>query len=69
MCVHQKENPQKPQTKVKLTKKEMQATLENRRKVVAESQRSALKKKNKVEEGGTSRSRIKKEHEGTKTQA
>jgi hypothetical protein len=33
----------------------------NRRKAIVESSRSVLKRKNKVKEGGTSRSRIKKE--------
>jgi hypothetical protein len=37
------ENPQKPQAKVKRTRKEMQATLENKRKDIVESLRSVLK--------------------------
>jgi len=49
--VHQKENPHKPPTKVKRTREEMQTTLENRKKVVIDSPKSALKRKNKVEEG------------------
>jgi hypothetical protein len=32
LFVHRKENPQKPDAKVKKTKKEMQVALENRRK-------------------------------------
>jgi hypothetical protein len=52
LFVHQKENPQKPQFKVKRTRKEMQTTLENIMKVTIEFPRSALKTKNKVEEGG-----------------
>jgi hypothetical protein len=39
--------------KVKITKEEIQATSENRRKVPAESP-STLKRKNRNEEGGTS---------------
>ncbi len=35
LFVHQKDNPQKPQTKVKKTKEEMQVALENRRKTIA----------------------------------
>ncbi len=66
LFIHQTENPHKPHAKVKRTRKEMQATLENKRKDIVESLRSALKKKNKVEEGGALRSIIKKEHEGTK---
>ncbi len=49
-----KTNPQKPQTKVKRTREEMQVTLENKRKVIAKSLRSVLKRNNRVEEGGTS---------------
>jgi hypothetical protein len=46
MFVHQKENPQKPQAKVKKTREEMQATLENRRNVVAKSLKNVFKRKN-----------------------
>jgi len=52
MFLHQKENPQKPPTKVKRTKEEMQITLENRKKVATNFIRSGLKRKNRVEEGG-----------------
>jgi hypothetical protein len=44
----------------------MHATLENIRKVATKFPRSVLKRKNKVEEGGTLGSRVKKEHETTK---
>jgi hypothetical protein len=43
----------------------MHATLDNRRKVATKSPRNALKRKNKVEEGGALGSRVKKEHETT----
>jgi len=52
MFVHQKENPQKPSTKVKRSRGEMQTTLENRKKATIDFLRSALKRNNKVEEGG-----------------
>jgi len=52
--VYQKENPQKPQIKVKRTREEMQTTLENKKKVATNSPRSVFKKKNRVEEGGAS---------------
>ncbi len=51
LFVHQKDNPQKPMAKVKRTREEMQITLENKKKVTIDSPRSALKRKNKVEEG------------------
>jgi len=51
LFVHQKENPHKQPAKVKKTKEEMQITLENRKRDIAESPRSALKRKMKVEEG------------------
>jgi len=41
----------------------MQATLKNGKKVAANSPKSALKRKNKVEEGGALSSGVKKEHE------
>jgi len=41
--------------------------LENRNKAVAESLRSALKKKNKGKEGGALGLRVKKEQESIKT--
>ncbi len=53
LFVHQKENPQKPPTKVKKTKEEMHTTLENKKKATRDSLRSALKKKNKVEDKGS----------------
>jgi hypothetical protein len=59
LFVHQKDNPQKPPAKVKRTREEMQTTLKNKKKVVADSPKSALKRKNKVEEGGASGSREK----------
>ncbi len=52
LFVHQKENSQKPPTKVKKTNEEMQTTLENRKKAIAKSPKSVLKKKNRAEEGG-----------------
>ncbi len=64
--VHQKENPQKPHTKVKRTREEMQAPLENRRKIATKSPRSALMRKNIAKEGGTLGLGIKKEHESIK---
>jgi len=59
--VHQKENPQKPPTKVKRTREEMEITLKNRKKVVTKSPRSNLKRKIKIEEGGASCLRMKRE--------
>jgi hypothetical protein len=53
LFVHQNENPQKPQVKVKRTRKEMQSTLKNKMKVTIEFPRNALKRKNKVKKGGT----------------
>jgi len=38
----------------------METSLENRKKVVIESPRNVFKRKNKVKEGGASRSRVKK---------
>ncbi len=61
LFIHQKENPQKPLTKVKRTKVEMWITLDNRKKAATKSPRNVLKEKNKVEEGGTSNLRVKKE--------
>jgi hypothetical protein len=43
----------------------MQATLNNRKNIVVESPRSVIKRKNKIEEGGASGSRVKKKHENT----
>ncbi len=48
-----KENPQKPLAKVKKIREEMQT---NRKKVAIDFPKSVLKRKNKVEEGGTLRS-------------
>jgi hypothetical protein len=39
----------------------MQKTLDNIKKTAADSPKSAIKRKNKDEEGGASRSRVKKE--------
>jgi hypothetical protein len=39
----------------------MEITLENKKKVTTYSPRSALKRKNKIEEGGASGSRMKRE--------
>jgi len=50
--VHQKDNPHKPSTKVKRTREEMLIALANRKKIVVDFPRSALKRKNRVEEGG-----------------
>jgi hypothetical protein len=61
LFVHQKENPQKPLTKVKRTREEMQTTLENKKKATTNSPRSAPQRKNKVEERGASCSKVKKE--------
>jgi hypothetical protein len=47
----------------------MQTTLENIKKVVADSPRSAFERKNKVEEGRTSGSRVKREQENTDVRA
>jgi hypothetical protein len=47
----------------------MQTTLKNRKKAATDSPRSALKRKNKVEEGGTLGSKVKKEHESTNVRA
>ncbi len=65
LFVHQKDNPQKPHTKVKRIKGEMQATLETKIKTTAESPRSVFKRKDKIEEGGGSRLEIKKKQEST----
>jgi hypothetical protein len=56
---------EKPLTKVKKTREEMQATLEKRRKIATKFPRNALKRKNGVEEGGTSRLGVKKEQNNT----
>jgi hypothetical protein len=68
MFVHQKDNPQKPPAKVKRTREEMQTTMQNIQKVVANSPRSALKKKKKVE-GGTLGSIVRREHESINLKA
>ncbi len=59
--MHQKENSQKPLTKVKRTVEEMRTTLENKMKVIANSPRSVVKRKNIVEEVGASCLRMKRE--------
>ncbi len=56
----QKNSPYRPYTRVKKTKKKMQATFKNKRKFVAKSPRSVFKRKIKIEKGGASRSRVKK---------
>ncbi len=43
----------------------MQTTLKNKKKVVVDSPRSALKNKNKVEEGEASSLGVEREHEST----
>ncbi len=65
MFVHQKDNPKKPSAKVKRTKQEMQSTLKNKNKVVANFSRSAFKRKNIVE-GGALGLGVKREQGGTK---
>ncbi len=66
----QKNNPKKPQTKVKRTRlKEMQVALENRRKIALESPKNVLKRKNIIQEGGAPRSRVKKEQESIEARA
>jgi hypothetical protein len=67
--MHQKDNPKKPLAKVKITKEEMHITLHNRKKAATNSPRSALKRKNTIEEGGTSSSKVKKEQESTNLRA
>jgi len=47
----------------------MQITLENKKKVVADFPRSALKRKNKVEERRALSSKVKKEQESTNLRA
>jgi hypothetical protein len=46
----------------------MQATLENTRKTTTKSPRSALKRKNIIEENGASQSRVKKKNKKTQRQ-
>jgi hypothetical protein len=48
---------------VKRTREEMKTTLENRKKAIANSPKSALKRKNTIEEGVASSLEVKKEHE------
>jgi hypothetical protein len=43
--------------------------LENKRKIITKSLRSVLKRKNKIEKGGTLGSSVKKEQESTKARA
>ncbi len=47
----------------------MKTTLENRKKAVVDSSRSALKRKNIIEEGRASGSRMKREQESTNLRA
>jgi hypothetical protein len=65
LFVHQKENRLKPLAKVKRTREEMQIALENRKKVAANFLRIAFKRKNRVEEGRASSSKVKREQEST----
>jgi len=60
-----KGEPHKPLAKVKRTREEMNTTLENKKKVASNSPRSAFKRKNRVEEGGASGSRVRSEQECT----
>jgi len=62
--MYQKENPQKPPTKVKRTKEDMQIAVENKKKATTNLPKSAFKM-NKVEEGGASSLGVKKEQENT----
>jgi hypothetical protein len=59
--VHQKDIPEKPPDKVKGTREEMHKTLENKKKVTANSPRSDFKRKNKVEDRGASGLGMKRE--------
>ncbi len=59
--MHQKDNPHKPLAKVKRTREEILTTLENRKKTIVDFPRNALKRKNKVEEGGALGSGVKRE--------
>ncbi len=43
--------------------------MENRKKVTTDSPRSVFKRKNKVEEGGASSLKVKREHESTNVRA
>jgi len=69
LFVHQKDNLKKPLAKGKRTKENMQTTLENKKKVVTDSPRNALKRKNRVEEGRTLSLGMKREHESTNLRA
>jgi hypothetical protein len=51
--------------KVKRIREEMQTTLDNKKKATTNFSRSAFKRKNRVEEGGTSSLGMKKEQEST----
>ncbi len=63
LFMQQKKNPQKPPTKVKRIREEMQTTLENRKNVAINFPKNAPKTKNEVEEGGALSSGVKMEHE------
>jgi hypothetical protein len=69
LFVHQKENLKKPLTKVKKTREEMKTTMENIKKVVAYSLINVFKKKNKVEERGTSGLGMKRERKSIEIRA
>jgi hypothetical protein len=60
LFVHQKENLDKSPAKVKRTREDMQTMLENRKKATIDSLKSVFKRKNKVEEGGASSSKVKR---------
>ncbi len=69
LCVHEKENPQKPPTKVLKTREEMQTALENRKKNVVEFLRSVIKRKNRVEDGKDLSLGMKSKQESTNMRA
>ncbi len=69
MFVHQKENPQKPPTKVLKFKEELQATLENKKTITINFPINVCKRKNQIEEGGTSCLGMKREQESRNVRA
>jgi hypothetical protein len=69
LFVHQKDNPQKPSAKVKITKEEMYTILENRKKATTYFPKNVFKRKNKVEEGGALGLGVKREQESTNLRA
>ncbi len=68
VCVSKGE-PHKPLAKVLKNKEEMKTKLENKKKVASNFLGSAFKRKNRVEEGGASGSRVRREHESTNLRA